>query len=112
MRPAAPGAERRSKHQGPPVASLPDELLAAVFACLDARTLLLAVPLVCSRWRRACTTERVRAHVDLGFIKYGAFTGSAPFNQCRCLASPRCPPPPHPVVWRRRRVPCVSWPRL
>ena len=48
--------------------ALPVELLLHVFSFLDTKTLMVAVPAVCRRWREVCGhTPRVRA--DLSFVQ-------------------------------------------
>ena len=46
-----------------PVELLPDEILCLVLSRLDPKTLMIAVPQVCRRWRRVCPCVR-QVHLD------------------------------------------------
>lgn len=69
---ASGGGQIPAGHTGqPPVESAPTELLVAILSLVDPKTLLLSVPAVCRRWRRACPLIPA-VNLDLTFLPRGA----------------------------------------
>ena len=62
----------------PPITCLADELLALALSFLDARSLLLVAPNVCSWWRSVCRSQRIAPRLDLSLAaQEGGFPGPA-----------------------------------
>jgi hypothetical protein len=55
------------------VDALPDELLLYIFALLDTKALMTAIPGVCTKWRALCG-DTPRVHVDLSFAPRSLLT--------------------------------------
>ena len=68
-------ASSRSADTDALINCVPGEVLAIVFCHLDAKTLLIAVPAVCRRWREVCAEMMPAVCLDVGWMTTLGWSG-------------------------------------
>ena len=64
-------AAKTTEAEPPPIEWLPGEVVALVFGFVDAKTLMVTIPSVCTAWRQVCSELVTQIQLDFGWATTG-----------------------------------------